>query len=604
LTIFFKNKKYIYYKNTSFFSIKKCLSHSLFSGGFMKKYFCFILAILSILSVFSIIVTAKEKKDICAIGDCINDKGTMNYADGRVYEGQWKNGKFHGQGTLTRPDGRRYEGQWKEGYENGQGKWTSNDGNIYVGQWKDGKKNGFGTITLPDGRKYSGQWKDGYWNGQGALYNSNGKIDKKGNWVNGYYVINNVKYDSPFIYSENGSCMSGDCMNGKGIMTWPNGSKYEGKWENGRRKGSGTFTFQDGSKYEGKWENDKENGNGTKTLPDGSEYDGEWLDGKQNGKGTMKWATGDKYEGQWKDGKEHGKGTMKWASGDKYEGQWKDGLENGYGKKKWYNGDKYEGQWKDGKRHGRGKMLYSTMNEYTGQWENGHENGEGTMIYSNGDTYKGQWKDGKRHGMGVMTTYYYRQEQRIDSNGNRYMVNILPRASRDQRGIWENDICIGNNSDKSTANENDNRNANIKKTHEESITVFPISRPFVSPAPTHTGEYVKLLEIANCETDNTASSDLVHCLKYDDSFKNGGKTWICHWNSGISDGITYNGTISEVVVTYVPSNEEKELKYYFATHGHLRVIFFARNYPQSTSSAPLSGRIWFFISSKKINGIK
>ena len=29
-------------------------------------------------------------------------------------EGQWKDGKEHGQGTATFADGRRYEGKWED----------------------------------------------------------------------------------------------------------------------------------------------------------------------------------------------------------------------------------------------------------------------------------------------------------------------------------------------------------------------------------------------------------------------------------------------------------------------------------------------------------
>jgi hypothetical protein len=41
--------------------------------------------------------------------------GIFNWADGRVYEGQYFEDKKEGEGTLTWPDGRRYEGPWKTG---------------------------------------------------------------------------------------------------------------------------------------------------------------------------------------------------------------------------------------------------------------------------------------------------------------------------------------------------------------------------------------------------------------------------------------------------------------------------------------------------------
>ena len=46
---------------------------------------------------------------------------------GRIYEGEWKDGKTHGQGKETHADGETYEGEWKDGVPHGQGKLTFAD---------------------------------------------------------------------------------------------------------------------------------------------------------------------------------------------------------------------------------------------------------------------------------------------------------------------------------------------------------------------------------------------------------------------------------------------------------------------------------------------
>ena len=51
----------------------------------------------------------------CIEGDCFNGRGTMVYASGSKYEGEWLNGKKHGQGIYTRPDGASYDGEWQDG---------------------------------------------------------------------------------------------------------------------------------------------------------------------------------------------------------------------------------------------------------------------------------------------------------------------------------------------------------------------------------------------------------------------------------------------------------------------------------------------------------
>ena len=42
---------------------------------------------------------------------------------------------------------------------------------------------------------------------------------------------------------------------------------------------------------------------GTLTFPDGSTYEGEWDNGFMNGKGTFTWANGDQKTGIWINGK-------------------------------------------------------------------------------------------------------------------------------------------------------------------------------------------------------------------------------------------------------------------------------------------------------------
>ena len=49
---------------------------------------------------------------------------------------------------------------------------------------------------------------------------------------------------------------------GYGIQEWPNGSKYEGEWNENKSAGKGKLIHSDGDTYEGEWKNDKANGFG------------------------------------------------------------------------------------------------------------------------------------------------------------------------------------------------------------------------------------------------------------------------------------------------------------------------------------------------------
>ena len=46
---------------------------------------------------------------------------------------------------------------------------------------------------------------------------------------------------------------------GQGILTFPDGSTYKGKWANGFMNGEGKFTWSDGKEITGTWVNGKLN---------------------------------------------------------------------------------------------------------------------------------------------------------------------------------------------------------------------------------------------------------------------------------------------------------------------------------------------------------
>ena len=95
-------------------------------------------------------------------------------------------GKPHGQGSVTYADGETYSGQFKDGERNGQGTYTYADGTVvYTGEWKGGKRHGQGTEDCGDGETYSGEFKDGKFNGQGTYTGTYGNNTYTGEWKDG-----------------------------------------------------------------------------------------------------------------------------------------------------------------------------------------------------------------------------------------------------------------------------------------------------------------------------------------------------------------------------------------------------------------------------------
>ena len=63
----------------------------------------------------------------------IISSGMLRYADGRVYEGLWREDQKHGMGEQ---------------------RWTH--GHVYSGMWNRDMREGMGTMSYPDGSTYKG----------------------------------------------------------------------------------------------------------------------------------------------------------------------------------------------------------------------------------------------------------------------------------------------------------------------------------------------------------------------------------------------------------------------------------------------------------------
>jgi hypothetical protein len=87
--------------------------------------------------------------------------GTMLYANGNRYDGEYQNGRRNGCGTFTFKNGRRYVGEFKEDLFSGRGSWFLENGDRYIGQFEYNKCNGEGVFIFADGTSQSGVWQQG-----------------------------------------------------------------------------------------------------------------------------------------------------------------------------------------------------------------------------------------------------------------------------------------------------------------------------------------------------------------------------------------------------------------------------------------------------------
>lgn len=261
-------------------------------------------------------------------------------------------------------------------------------------------------MIYADGDKYEGDWRDGK---KHVRRTPPPRIIRRSPWPCVLSLVGAITVSNDDDDNNN--------KQGFGIVTYMNGSKYEGTFINGERDGKGVLTFSNKDRcapslpssisqpcfvfallwplivffiilffrvrvarcrYDGDWKQGKKEGTGTYLWANGSIYQGEYVNGKKEGKGIMIYNNGTtqaqtrttsryvQHSRTWHDTHDTTHDTTTHA-GDRYEGEWKGGRRHGYGTETWINGVKYEGEWRDGKRQGFGKVHYANGDKYEGE---------------------------------------------------------------------------------------------------------------------------------------------------------------------------------------------------------------------------------------------
>lgn len=128
-------------------------------------------------------------------------------------------------------------------------------------------------------------------------------------------------------YADNGNCIEGDCIAGKGIYIFSNGEKYEGDFKNGEINGDGTYTYPDRSKYVGEFASGVRHGQGTLKTVYGLTYVGHWANDLPNGKGVSTFGGGMQFSGEFKNGIIYGGGKLVMPDGTEIKIKWNNALD-------------------------------------------------------------------------------------------------------------------------------------------------------------------------------------------------------------------------------------------------------------------------------------
>lgn len=227
----------------------------------------------------------------------IEGSGTITLIDGTFYSGKFERGLFNGKGTLKEAiSGRVYVGNFVNGMKNGNGEETYPDGTKYVGEFKQGKRFGQGILfkkkideSSEDQVIYDGEWVADHIHGEGERFYEHGHYQgmfsrNKRNGRGVYFIENGCSMDGQW---EDDKPMNGDWVlnfsesmfygmaevgktsllpdnsitalpvpSGFGTSKNSSGILYSGYFEKGKKHGTGICVFPDGTKWDGRWEND------------------------------------------------------------------------------------------------------------------------------------------------------------------------------------------------------------------------------------------------------------------------------------------------------------------------------------------------------------
>ena len=206
-----------------------------------------------------------------------NENGTWGWYD---FGDEENDGKYVGDIVNMKPNGSGI-------FVYGKGKW---EGETYNGQWRDGEFHGKGTYTRTNGERFFGEWKKSMlWNITG--YNKYGRIIKKYRRGEQLIIVNkDVKEKKNTLEKRK----RGTLFREVPLSKWELGGKkwmtegdrkihgvFEGEILNGVPDGEGSYSWYDVEKYVGEFKRGVFHGNGKFTYLSGITAEGVFRKNKE-----------------------------------------------------------------------------------------------------------------------------------------------------------------------------------------------------------------------------------------------------------------------------------------------------------------------------------
>jgi hypothetical protein len=179
---------------------------------------------------------------------------------------------YTGKGQAYYPNAEFYDGDFAEGIRDGRGKYNYKNGNVFEGEWRSNLKHGIGKMIYNRHGEYQGYWENGRRHGEGVFNYPNGDI------YSGWWKFGEKEGTATYLFKETGMKIQGQWTQGQikcGKWIYPNGTYFEGDFENNKPKGMGVWHFKNGNVLEGEYEHKAKGEDDEEEEPAAEEEEGE-----------------------------------------------------------------------------------------------------------------------------------------------------------------------------------------------------------------------------------------------------------------------------------------------------------------------------------------
>jgi hypothetical protein len=192
-----------------------------------------------------------------------------------------------------------------------------------------------------------------------------------------------------------GQVVSGNVLDGEGVMKWGDAGQYDGEWMYGLPHGLGIYSDSFGNVYAGEFKLGFFWGSGSyESASYNYRFDGQYIMGRRHGQGLIDYGQGRTYSGQWVLDQMHGIGQYTMTKQYYYQGMMKNNMFNGQGVLTTPDGY-IKGQFKNGKPHGYCEQFANQSQQtLSGYWRDGMKQGE-FNLNAFGFDQKVEFKDDK-----------------------------------------------------------------------------------------------------------------------------------------------------------------------------------------------------------------